>query len=786
MNEKVTELMGMFRTQMFGNEMSGKDRINNMNSVNYDNAEVYDGFCKIFNNFELDNYCTSYKGDNTIILNDNVDRDLEMFYDNSMNTEDTIFNKIDHTSTVFGKIILKNILQNPTTDINLLNNRQHITETLTNNKQLYDTLLDNINKIKNHEKNILWFWKDLDEYIDYVYDMVYYNNPFLQFINRNESILQMFNMYNIVIAPSITVLSPFVYIIIPFIVCKVYKIPIKLTDIFTVIKTQMTNGIKLDWTNTKSICYFFMSIGTWLFFYMQGIYYSITMAINTNNVINILHNKINNMAECVKLITNTIPLIHNNFKNNFDTLFEINKCNSNTDIYTRINKNSTYLNTLLDNKLFNTKPTLIENKGKILSTYYIFKEQKNNILCLLKYIGIVDMHLSLSTLYKNTNTLTKNSTNYYSFVKYTTSNKPIINIKQMWHPYLNESIPNDITINDISNALITGPNAAGKSTFIKSLAINILFAQTIGLSSSKYFEMTPFYHINTYLHIPDCKGYDSLFQAEIHRCKTHIDKIKSLNNKQFSFVIMDEIFSSTNYNEGFSAAYSVCKKLSSFQNSISIITTHYTKLSHLENTTNKFKNYKFYVNYDKNNNIIFPFKIKYGFSTQYIALELLRKNGFDDDIINTAINICNKLNNNEPIFTHTNTTSIKPNTNKTKTKTKTKTKLIKNITKNILEDFTKIHNTLKPDIISNKLDIPVTKTDIISNKLDIPVTKTDIISNKLDIPVTKTDIISNKLKIPTNKLDIPVTKTDIISNKLDIPVTKTNIISNKLKIPTNN
>ena len=116
---------------------------------------------------------------------------------------------------------------------------------------------------------------------------------------------------------------------------------------------------------------------------------------------------------------------------------------------------------------------------------------------------------------------------------------------------------------------------------------------------------------------------------------------------------MDEIFSSTNYNEGFSAAYSICNKLTTFQNSISIVTTHYTQLSHLENTTNKFKNYKFYVTYDDNNNIIFPFKIQRGFSKQYIALELLRENGFDDDIIDNAITICNKLNNNEVIFNDT-------------------------------------------------------------------------------------------------------------------------------------
>ena len=59
---------------------------------------------------------------------------------------------------------------------------------------------------------------------------------------------------------------------------------------------------------------------------------------------------------------------------------------------------------------------------------------------------------------------------------------------------------------------------------------------------------------------------------------------------------MDELFSSTNYVEGYSAAYAILKTLSKEKNSLSLITTHYTDLTKLEKTTNKrITNYSFNI-----------------------------------------------------------------------------------------------------------------------------------------------------------------------------------------------
>ena len=83
-----------------------------------------------------------------------------------------------------------------------------------------------------------------------------------------------------------------------------------------------------------------------------------------------------------------------------------------------------------------------------------------------------------------------------------------------------------------------------KATFIKSIATNLILSQTIGLSSAEELTITPFNLIDTYLHIPDVKGSTSLFETEMLRSKEYINRIKEAEGK--SFVIMDELFSSTN------------------------------------------------------------------------------------------------------------------------------------------------------------------------------------------------------------------------------------------------
>jgi DNA mismatch repair protein MutS len=539
-------------------------------------------------------------------------RNLEMFTDNLGTTEQTIFNKINNTKTLFGESSLKNILSKTTTDISLLSERQHNIKKFLNSTENTQLISQQLNTIKGNENEILWHWENISDHIKSLYEMVYFNFPYLGFINNilnsNEFLLNITSFYKIYINPAITIGSPIVTIILPLILLKFFKVNLPVSIVF-----KMFTKLAFSNMGIKSM----FSIGIWIFFYLYSIYNTIKESNNLNKLVKILYDKCQTICKFVDSAFNITQICQQiGFKceeNHLDDL--------------------TYMRSLLYNMPKEYKFTT--NRGKILKNYKRFMETKDRIVSIIKYVGQVDSHVSLS------NTINKEKFTFTKFKE--NANKPIINTKNMWNPYLgNNSVKNNLKLKG-KNLIITGPNAAGKSTFIKTVALNIILSQTVGLCAAKKLTLTPFKNISSYLHIPDCKGVDSLFQAEMRRSKEYIDSLSNMPENEFSFVIMDEIFSSTNFVEGFSAAYAIVKKLVSFKNSISIITTHYTNLTKVSDVTDSVKNYKFTIKRDANNEIIYPYKIKKGVSYDYIALELIKKNNFDQDIIDDAINIKNEL-----------------------------------------------------------------------------------------------------------------------------------------------
>ena len=159
-------------------------------------------------------------------------------------------------------------------------------------------------------------------------------------------------------------------------------------------------------------------------------------------------------------------------------------------------------------------------------------------------------------------------------------------------------------------------------------------AQTLGIAPVEIMEVTCFNYISTYLNIPDTKGEKSLFQAEMEQVYQHIKQIDTMEIDKFSFIIMDEIFNSTNYYEGVSGAYAIGKKLSKYPNNLTILTTHYPYLTKLSEG-DKYHNYYFDAKLI-DNEIQCDYIIKKGTSGKGIALELMKLKGFDKDMVDDA------------------------------------------------------------------------------------------------------------------------------------------------------
>lgn len=209
----------------------------------------------------------------------------------------------------------------------------------------------------------------------------------------------------------------------------------------------------------------------------------------------------------------------------------------------------------------------------------------------------------------------------------------------MKHPELVKVIPNPINLS--KNLIITGPNAAGKTTYVKSLLWNILLGQSFGIIRCDYGNINLYDAITHHDRIKDIIGSKSLFEAEMYKIKEVIDKSKQFRNIIY---FLDEPLHSTPPIDGSAMLKAYLYYLACNNKNINIIlTTHYHTIQELEKMLpNKFKNISMEAKL-VNNKYIFPYLIKNGSSQQSIGIELLKMKEFPVNLILTAIKMKNKI-----------------------------------------------------------------------------------------------------------------------------------------------
>ncbi len=204
-----------------------------------------------------------------------------------------------------------------------------------------------------------------------------------------------------------------------------------------------------------------------------------------------------------------------------------------------------------------------------------------------------------------------------------------LKIVEMRHPNLNTSenqkckpVQNTAEFcSEKHHALLTGPNRGGKSTFCKALGLNILYAQTWGIAWAKSMKFTPFTAIETALSLHDTLGKLSLFETEIEFAKQVLQKVKSEKNV---FVMMDEIFHSTNAQDGVAASRVFLQQLYA-TNVCSLISTHYKQL--VEEFTEKALAWQMIANERPDGFLDYTYKKADGISEKSSVMEILKERG---------------------------------------------------------------------------------------------------------------------------------------------------------------
>lgn len=214
----------------------------------------------------------------------------------------------------------------------------------------------------------------------------------------------------------------------------------------------------------------------------------------------------------------------------------------------------------------------------------------------------------------------------------------------MGHPALHDAqVRNPAALS--KSLIITGPNAAGKTTYVKAICMNMVLAQSLGVVCAKKATVLPVHAMQSFLRVHDLIGKESLFEAEVHRCAKMIHEAKELHQKNMNAIyFLDEPMHSTPPMEGAATAMAVLKYLGSFENIRVILTTHYHHIPRLERESSKFMNISMDAIETKDGRgFQFPYKIRKGPSYQCIALELLEHKDFPPEVIESAIELKNKI-----------------------------------------------------------------------------------------------------------------------------------------------
>ncbi|MFA9398668.1 MAG: MutS family DNA mismatch repair protein [Clostridiaceae bacterium] len=250
---------------------------------------------------------------------------------------------------------------------------------------------------------------------------------------------------------------------------------------------------------------------------------------------------------------------------------------------------------------------------------------REEIKALYFNLGMLDAYIAIASYRKS---LKKYTIPEFGSVK--------LEIVDMIHPLIDEPVSNSINVEG-SGMIITGSNMSGKSTFLRTLGVNVLFSQTIITCLCEKYS-GPFLKVITSISPDDnIMGGKSYYLAEAEALLRIINETGEVP----ILCLVDEIFRGTNPLERINAATEILDYLAE-NNAISIVATHDKELTEL--TQNHYGLYYFTESVTEKG-LSFDFKIRNGVTNTRNAIKLLEFMGYPKEIIeNTNIRIENNKN----------------------------------------------------------------------------------------------------------------------------------------------
>jgi hypothetical protein len=560
------------------------------------------------------------------ILQETVAEDLELS-GNTIVSETTMYHYLLNPKNEFALQMIPKWRTYITTNTDFLGETQEIIRAIGDNKANSLDYTPDYN-------TIMEIWHDTKEDPNFLERYSYMEISMFRSLNKMPAFLQAISVVNMG-SPILSFLIPFILFLFPFVILKIQGIPITFSVYMSVLKEISRNHFigklisNAQNMSLQNVIYMFVLLGLYAYQIYQNYISCIRFYKNINRINEQLcemqkyvHYSISNMENFSHIIQkkSQYKAFHQDLLSHIDCL------------------------KLLKERIQNVRPfkpsfSKIGEIGLLLGCYYELHSNMEYEKALKYSFDFEGFTSNLKGIHENIITNKIGTAEFYMDLSGNS-----LSIKDQYYPALIDEtyVSNDATMD--KNMIITGPNAAGKTTYLKTTVINIIFTQQFGCGFYSTCRMKPYTHIHSYLNIPDTSGRDSLFQAESRRCKEILNVINESNEKSRHFGIFDELYSGTNPVEATKSAYSFLLYLSKFENVDYILTTHYVDIcSRLTKASTRIENWKMDATMDEKGDIEYNYTISKGISTIQGAIKVLRDMEYPEEIIQTIMEYDNDM-----------------------------------------------------------------------------------------------------------------------------------------------
>jgi len=258
------------------------------------------------------------------------------------------------------------------------------------------------------------------------------------------------------------------------------------------------------------------------------------------------------------------------------------------------------------------------------------RKKREHVIAIFEGLGYLDAAISVASLRQG-------NTNFTTPVFLEATKR--CRVTQIYHPLLASPVANDLNVNG-KGILLTGSNMSGKSTFIRTVGVNAVMAQTIHTCFARDY-VAPFFDVKA------CLGAaDSLVEGKSHYF-SEVEGVRALLTAAQSgtqcLLLLDELFRGTNTIERVAAAKAILEYMNRGDN-IVLIATHDIELVDLLDRQYESHHFREII---YNQQMTFDYKLQHGTSSTRNAIAILSMFGYPKPIVAEALRLVDELAENK-------------------------------------------------------------------------------------------------------------------------------------------